>query len=522
VQEKTKRQAKWTKTQRFFDSMPPPDIKNKRKVCAFYNISVVIMDASNPVDIPSLGLNQSQMELLDTSDTNSNEDDEQSLPPLAQSMGSRGPSPFVRTPEPHVPEPVFAHPGHIIHQTSPRSPSNYALAAPASPTQPPAEPSSPSSPSNQAPTPQPDPVYAPWEQGKDGRYYFSYIPTVKTHINPEDVLYDTIRVDFPPVNEGETAPQNLPLRGKMSVIAECCELPEPVKPPPEANKKDKKKKEPEPVAADIKLDPILEPTTYSATQLIGRLGFSRRKDAFLSANATATGTKPTGSTSTFKSNSEDKAKAAPVAEDFEYTIGTKKDHIFKIGVNPLHPRTIKYIEIEVPVVDAEDRSPLKHSLRHKQVTTTADLFAAAREKKKKKKQRPVPNHQRCVTCGEFSRPNIVMDPKKDIRVINPPKKPYQTWETAMCKRLRGAAGGLVILEMGCEKKPDASRKVSEKLYKTAKSSGNCTHIRLSTEDLEKKAKGGQGDGDKVICIVGPVLNSLVGIDRRMQDMKRRK
>ena len=63
------------------------------------------------VDIPSLGLNQSQMELLDTSDTNSNEDDEQSLPPLAQSMGSRGPSPFVRTPEPHVPEPVFAHPG---------------------------------------------------------------------------------------------------------------------------------------------------------------------------------------------------------------------------------------------------------------------------------------------------------------------------------------------------------------------------------------------------------------------------
>ena len=64
------------------------------------------------------------------------------------------------------------------------------------------------------------------------------MPITETHTDPDGNQYDTIHVEFPYTEE-----EHIPKRGKVSVIAECCEFPEPIVKKEDPNaKKDKKKK----------------------------------------------------------------------------------------------------------------------------------------------------------------------------------------------------------------------------------------------------------------------------------------
>ena len=70
-----------------------------------------------------------------------------------------------------------------------------------------------------------------------------------------------------------------------------------------------------------------------------------------------------------------------------------------------------------------------------QMSQPANAYKATR----KRRPRPVANHQMCIFCRTLARPNVVMDQKKDIRVVNPPKKFYTNWEVllpsaAVCAR----------------------------------------------------------------------------------------
>eukprot|EP01001_Neometanema_parovale_P000391 NODE_10424_length_593_cov_61.725532_g10149_i0.p1 GENE.NODE_10424_length_593_cov_61.725532_g10149_i0~~NODE_10424_length_593_cov_61.725532_g10149_i0.p1 ORF type:complete len:114 (+),score=27.46 NODE_10424_length_593_cov_61.725532_g10149_i0:55-396(+) len=113
-----------------------------------------------------------------------------------------------------------------------------------------------------------------------------------------------------------------------------------------------------------------------------------------------------------------------------------------------------------------------------------------------------------------------MDQKKDVRVVPPPSKAYKAWESALLKSLKytGGASSVAILELGCEKKMDNSKKTSERVYKLTKNSQRSTHIRISSEDLAIKGK----PDEHTIIITDNVLNALNHIDKCLLDMKRRK
>jgi hypothetical protein len=363
-------------------------------------------------------------------------------------------------------------------------------------------------------------------QGTGGRWYFSYVPITETHTDPDGNQYDTIHVEFPYTEE-----EHIPKRGKVSVIAECCEFPEPIVKKEDPNaKKDKKKKE----EAEVwrRLDPIPEPVQYTTFQLVGRIGLKSKHTSNASMSLSDTQT---------QSLRGPGHKAPPVeeeGEDFEYVIATKQGHILKLGARHANPRAIKYLEMECPLPEPRNRNFMEFGCRRACFEEKADrasgsLFggpdrrmsqpANAYKATRKRRPRPVANHQMCIFCRTLARPNVVMDQKKDIRVVNPPKKFYTNWEGAMLKKLKytGGSCSLVILELGCEKKLDATRKLSERVYKLTKNSQRSTHIRISADDISVK-KGAFGESEKVITIVDNVLNALLHIDRCMMDMKRRK
>uniref|UniRef100_A0A7S1IT43 Uncharacterized protein n=1 Tax=Eutreptiella gymnastica TaxID=73025 RepID=A0A7S1IT43_9EUGL len=516
--EKQARHKAWQDEQRFFDPTVPA-VEMKRKQHIFYNISLCISDPKKPAIVPKLVSSDTLIKdaieaSSDVGDGDFEDEAETSFLPVFSPDRAPSAVGFI--------DRMDTTTGTDI----PRDTTSISIASPlrADSAQPLSSPMSPLPPTNvdhSVTFESSDAAPEPWDQGKGGRYYFSYVPVMKTHVDPSTVMYDTIRIDVP--DGAMIMEDTLPTIGKISCVVECCELPEP-KSKAKEDPKDKKKKKDEPKVnlADIKLDPVLEPTQYSATQIIGRIMTKSLKQITASP----------GKIDLAASQQLSRANLASMKNEtinsdvFEYRLTTKKGHVLSIGARYSDPRTIRYIEIEVPISDAADRDLLRSSVHcEMKVMPEVDLATTNRlaaKKKKKSKPRPVPNHQLCINCGECARPNVVMDPKKDIRAINPPKKPYQTWEGIMAKQLRNTGGSLVILEMGCEKKPDASRKLSEKLYKLCKNSGRCTFVRLSTEDLEKKGKAGAGEGDKMVSIVGPVLNSLMLIDRRMMEMKRRK
>uniref|UniRef100_A0A7S1NF99 Uncharacterized protein n=1 Tax=Eutreptiella gymnastica TaxID=73025 RepID=A0A7S1NF99_9EUGL len=352
-----------------------------------------------------------------------------------------------------------------------------------------------------------DEGWPPCQQGEGGRYYFSYVPITKTHTDPDQFLYDTIRIPFP----SERGRDQLPRRGKISVIAECCILPEPTgdKKADEEGDGKRKKKAPAPAApavtADGSLEPVLEPTQYAACQLVGRMQLPRDR----------------------RNGSAHSGDALGEAETVEYRIGSIHGHILKIGIAPHAPRTILYLELECPVMDPARRDPNDFGVSRVRATDPGagkaaggvsgrQPLAAARRSPRKRKSRPVPNHQLCLACHDFARPTVAMDPKKDPRcAANPGKKPYQAWETAMVKKQKNEGMALCILELGCEKKPEAARKLSERIFKTTKSSGKASHVRIANEDLNTKK--GSGEGDKVVNIVDNIVNAVNNIDRRLID-----
>eukprot|EP00668_Euglena_longa_P001172 GGOE01001394.1.p1 GENE.GGOE01001394.1~~GGOE01001394.1.p1 ORF type:complete len:806 (+),score=268.11 GGOE01001394.1:87-2504(+) len=451
------RRSIWQSKQRFFEASVP-EIEAKRKQHVFYNISVAILDPNEPGDASALL--------------------------TFEQPGSQEAAAGAGTMEVPLLPPLRERSSSMQNMGVPVDPASIS----------------------------PRQAATHWEQGRGGRYYFSYVPVSVTHVDPDGVCFDTMHIEFP----ADALEKTLPKRGKVSVIVECCEYPEP-KPRESSDTKrgDKKKKDETVVPTYVKLDPILEPVQYSACQLIGRFSHPTFRRAELP-----------------QSNVPYRANDFPVfrteqPDDFVYTMTTRKGHVVDIGSNYNDPSTIRYVELEIPVFGPESRDLLHGPIRHELVPAMEEKLSPShkvqqQQQKKKKKPHPVPNFQRCVTCGELARPNVVMDPKKDIRAVQPSKKPYQQWETAMSKALRNQGSSLVILEMGCEKKVDVSRKLSEKLFKLVKSSGRCTFIRLATEDLEKKAKSGQADADKMINMIGNIQQSLSNIDHRMQEMKRRK
>lgn len=234
------------------------------------------------------------------------------------------------------------------------------------------------------------------------------------------------------------------------------------------------------------------------------------------------------------------AAAAAVPKYVEFALETTGNCPFsvRIGVLAAHPDIIQYMDFDIPVGRAESqliaqtfgrggnaalssaaassssssstagaaaakRSAANNSLAAKVAQTHGGLPALLK---------PVPNHLFCPHCKALARPHVVMvpfnapagtkDPVFSYAAQNPKTRLFNGWLKLVCDALKSdQTKTMCVLELGAEKRPDATKTVGERTWKVmaTTANGRLRYVRLSSQKLDssklvKKQGGGGGGG----------------------------
>jgi hypothetical protein len=224
--------------------------------------------------------------------------------------------------------------------------------------------------------------------------------------------------------------------------------------------------------------------------------------------------------------SEFKAK-----ENVEYILVGREHHALKIGVPKATPGQVSYMQLQIPCEDLVIRPVPSHT---KLVVVPAEVAPAVsqrlggRDESNLRPPAPTPNHLMCVGCHDVARPYVLMarpgvkDEGFCQSQLAARTKAFKAWEKLMMDALKADPNkSLVILEVGCDKRMDPARSYSEKTFKVLKQS-RCTFVRVSTQDLEAKAKGG-GEAEATNYIVAQISpqQGLQIIDRAVSERLRK-
>jgi hypothetical protein len=330
-------------------------------------------------------------------------------------------------------------------------------------------------------------VHDGWSQGKKGLFYFSNITHRQTMQEPvHSKLIDVLHIPFPVDGNGKPTVE-LQDEALVSVMCETIIQPEAM-----------------PADTDKALRAALHdkngnPCSYGSNvwQLIGKF----KKLPF--------------------TESEFKGKEA-----LEYILVGREHHALKIGVSKQATGKVCYMQLQSPCDDMAPQTVPSHT-KLKAVPVDPAPQAAATRKEDHRPPAPTPNHLMCVGCHDVARPYVLMarpgckDDGFCQSQLAARTKVFKAWEKLMMDAIKADSNkSLVILEVGCDKRMDPARGYSEKTFKVMKQS-RCTFIRLSSQDLETKAKGGEAEAANYIVAQISPQQGLSIMDRAISERLRK-
>lgn len=340
-----------------------------------------------------------------------------------------------------------------------------------------------------------------WVQGYKGWLYFSNQTARHTMQEPtHDTLIDVVHIPFP-LNADGVGDVQLPDQCQISIIVETVlDLPNM---PPVAEGKNAPA--PSPSASVGQGTPCRFVNTW---QVVGNF----TKNSFADA--------------------EFKGK-----DNVEYVLVGRDHHGVRVGVAKSAPDCVRYMQVQCPAIPHYEQldgtaagDPSLGSAFVTHVAFTKQTVAPERKTLdaggKERPPVPSPNHQMCTSCHDIARPFVLMA-KAGVKddgfchgLMAARMKNLKNWEKLMSDAMKAdTSKSIVILEVGCDKKVDAARSYSEKTFKTLKQS-KCTFVRLSSQDLETKAKGGAEEGNSIVLVTNPT-QALVTIDNALNDRMRK-
>ncbi|CUG77979.1 Hypothetical protein, putative [Bodo saltans] len=222
----------------------------------------------------------------------------------------------------------------------------------------------------------------------------------------------------------------------------------------------------------------------------------------------------------------------------EYILIGRDHHGVRIGVDKSRPNVVRYMDFQCPSTKQDESLDDTHiggqlgaafvshvnfikERREVSVAPTTSSSSPAEERP----PIPAPNHQLCANCHDVARPFVLMSKpgKKDEGFCHGLQaarvKQVKAWEKSMTDCLKtDNTKSIVMLELGCDRKADPVKQYSEKTFKTLKQS-KCTHVRISTQDLEAKAKKGGEEGNAIVLVTNPT-QALVTLDNLLGERLR--
>ena len=387
-----------------------------------------------------------------------------------------------------------------------------------------------------------------WSQGDNGWYYFSNVQLQQVLQEPLNNTYlDGIKVPFPiPKAATVTAPQT-PITADLSPAVDALGGPGSKAAPTPAVPAFPSRL---PVSGtvsfvvEIVLDPFSTGEDHSPLphdKMPGATAYPylHTTDTWQLAGHIDT------SLDAIKSSIPDMKGVAP-KDPIEYILQGRKGHCIRIGSLRSNPRAITYVNFEVPVKGEKElgswespthittlktpspsvamrmghpSSPFANSVLSPRTPTTASSTELV----------PTLNHILCKYCREQARPFVNMSKpgSKDTGFASAcmaqRSRQFKIWEKAIIDGLKSDPNkSIVLLEVGCERKPDVARAYSEKTFKLLKTA-KCTFVRLSKDDLTvKKQTSPASDNPNSIAIVGDPINSLNAIETAVNERIRKK
>lgn len=228
-------------------------------------------------------------------------------------------------------------------------------------------------------------------------------------------------------------------------------------------------------------------------------------------------------------------------ETVEYILLGRDHHGVRIGVDKTKPSLVRYMDFQCPSTKLEESLDDLNSgqlgaafvshvsfVKERQLAAPSDAVAASLGGKNPSDRPPIPapNHQLCANCHDVARPFVLMSKpgKKDEGFCHALQaarvKQVKAWEKSMMDCLKtDNTRSIVMLELGCDRKADPVKQYSEKTFKTLKQS-KCTHVRISTQDLETKAKKGGDEGNAIALVTNPI-QALVALDNLLGERLRK-
>jgi hypothetical protein len=228
-------------------------------------------------------------------------------------------------------------------------------------------------------------------------------------------------------------------------------------------------------------------------------------------------------------------------ETLEYILLGRDHHGVRIGVDKVRPNIVRYMDFQCPSTTQYESIDEPHKggqlgaafvshvnfIKERREVSAVAPSSASGAALDDRPPIPAPNHQLCANCHDVARPFVLMSKpgKKDEGFCHGLQaarvKQVKAWEKSMTDCLKSDnTKSIVMLELGCDRKADPVKQYSEKTYKTLKQS-KCTHVRISTQDLEAKAKKGGEEGNAIVLVTNPT-QALVALDNLLGERLRKK